>query len=129
MSATQSWFGPVAVNDLPTRSGRVSGAGPGHRGPRPLGPAPAQPTRAHQPFDGAPGHLVALPVQLGVHLAGPVDPVVIRVHPPDRLTVRRVGLRPSRRWARLGRVVGAREAICRTLQIGSTPRRSLWASM
>jgi hypothetical protein len=81
----------------------------GHGGPRPGRPTdPAQTPAAHQPGDGAAGHPVALPAQLGVHLAHPVDAVVVAVDLLDDLRGRRVGHRPRRRRPRLGGVVGAR---------------------
>ena len=90
MSATHSWFGAGAVNGRSTRSGRVSGPVPGIvvRGPSPGGSRAAQ--RRSSAVDGAAGHPVALPVQLGVDLPGAVDAVVLGVHPRDHLGRRRV---------------------------------------
>ena len=42
------------------------------------------------------------------HLAGPIHPVVVRMHPPNLGQQLRVADHPVTRWAVLGRVVGAR---------------------
>ncbi len=81
----------------------------GHGGPRAPRPAdPAQTPAAHQPGHGAAGHPVTLPAQFGVHLAHPVDAVVVAVDLLDDRGGRRVGHRPRRRWSGPVRVVGAR---------------------
>ena len=44
-----------------------------------------QPVGAHQPFHGAPSSDDAFPVQLTPHFAGPIHPVVVRMHSPDQV--------------------------------------------
>jgi hypothetical protein len=63
---------------------------------------------AHQPLDGAPGDRMALPAYFGMHLAGAVDPVVLRMHALDHRGGCCVGDRPRRGWPGSVRVVGAR---------------------
>jgi len=87
-----------------------------------------QPGGPHPPFHGAPGHPVALPAPLGVDVAGAVDAAVGGVDGRDPLRDHHVGHRPGRGRPRPVGVVGAR-ATCSTLQIGSTPNSSLFASM
>lgn len=83
------------------------GAGVRDRGPLDL-PADRtdQPARAHQPFDGAPGHGDALTVQRQPDLARPVDAVVRPVHPADVDQQVRVPLRAGA--GRLGDVLVVR---------------------
>ena len=62
-------------------------------------PSPGDPAKtggAHQALHGAPGHRLALPVELGMDLAGPGDPEVLTVHPLDQRVGGRVADRPRR---------------------------------
>ena len=66
------------------------------RRPGPLRSANAAESRlSHQPLDGAPGHLVALPAQLGMNLPRPVDAVVLLMHLCDLLRQLLVPLLPG----------------------------------
>ena len=69
---------------------------------------PVQPVGRHQPFHGAAGYLDALPVRLTPHLAGPIHPVIVCMHPPNLGHQLRIADHPVTGWAALGRIVGAR---------------------
>jgi hypothetical protein len=51
---------------------------------------------------------VTAPVELGMHLADPIDAVVVGVHPAEHLQPLLVGNRPRRGHPGLGGVVAAR---------------------
>jgi hypothetical protein len=79
------------------------------RGPRAFRPAQAShPGGAHEPLHRASGHLVALPVKLGVNLPGAVDTEVLGMDLLDQRGGDRVGDRPRRGRPGPLRVVGAR---------------------
>jgi hypothetical protein len=76
-SATQVRFGASATKSWSRRSGTPFGGRVGDGGddlPAAHGSGDAE--LAHEAFDGAAGHGVALPVQLPSDLPSPVDPVV-----------------------------------------------------
>jgi hypothetical protein len=68
----------------------------------------AQPVGLDQPFHGAAGRHDAFSVQLTPHLAGPIHPIVVRMHPPNLGQQLRVADHPITGWASLDRIVDAR---------------------
>jgi len=82
----------------------------------------------HQPLHGAASHGDPFAVELAPDLAGAIDAEVLGVDPADLGLQLLVAQRSSRGWSAGGVVVGG-GAIGSTLQIGSTPNRSLLASM
>src|SRR3954449_12497554 len=109
MSATQTRFGARALKSRSSRSGLGSGPCPGIvvRGPF-ARLIPRSPLSTHQPVHGAARDPVTSPVELGVHLADPVDAVVLPMDLPDHLQPSAISNSPCRGWPGLRGVVAAR---------------------
>lgn len=84
-SATQSRFGPVAVNSRSTRSAGRSALSSGRvvRGPLSALDHALEAFLAHQPLEPVARHINPFPFQLTPDFPGTVEPAVLYEHPVD----------------------------------------------